>query len=89
MDVKIIVHIIAQSTHRSYDILYILASIGKCLQHFNNRITHIHRKGNQAVDFSSNQGHSHRGLKVLHHAEGELNSILKLDKINLPYVKFK
>ncbi|EOY17470.1 Uncharacterized protein TCM_036655 [Theobroma cacao] len=70
------------------DTRYLLASIRKCLSCISFRISHIHREGNQAADHLSVQGYTHQNLHVFSQAKVELKGILRLDKLNLPYVRF-
>ncbi|EOY34747.1 Uncharacterized protein TCM_042327 [Theobroma cacao] len=88
MDALVVIQMIQQSKKGSHDIRYLLASIRKCLSFFSFRISHIFREGNQAADFLSNKGHTHQNLQVISEAQGKLHGMLKLDRLNLPYVKF-
>ncbi|EOY06959.1 Uncharacterized protein TCM_021521 [Theobroma cacao] len=89
MDALVAVQMVQQSQKGSHDIRYLLESIRLCLRSFSYRISHIYREGNQAADFLSNKGQTHQSLCVFSEAQGELIGILKLDKLNLPYVRFR
>ncbi|EOY32248.1 Uncharacterized protein TCM_039895 [Theobroma cacao] len=86
MDAKIVVQMIHEGHQGSYQTRYLLAFIRKCLSGFTFRFSHIHREGNQAADYLFNQGHMHHNLQVFAQAEGKLRGILRLGKLNLPYV---
>ncbi|EOY25453.1 Uncharacterized protein TCM_026875 [Theobroma cacao] len=66
-----------------------LLSIRRCLSGISFRISHIHRERNQASNHLSNLGHTHQNLQVFSQAEGQLKGILRLDKVSLPYVRFR
>lgn len=89
MDAKVIVNMIKDSSTGSHDIWYVLVSVCKYLHRVFYRISHLHREGNQATDFLSNRGYLHEGRRVFNQAEGQLEGMLKLDRINLPYVRSK
>ncbi|EOY02236.1 Uncharacterized protein TCM_011923 [Theobroma cacao] len=88
MDALVAIQMIQQSQKGSHDIRYLLASIRKYLNFFSFRISHIFREGNQAADFLSNKGHTHQSLHVFTEAQGKLYGMLKLDRLNLPYVRY-
>ncbi|EOY06960.1 Uncharacterized protein TCM_021522 [Theobroma cacao] len=89
MDAKVAVQMINEGHQGSSRTRYLLASIHRCLSGISFRISHIFREGNQAADHLSNQGYTHQNLQVISQAEGQLRGILRLDKINLAYVRFK
>ncbi|EOY08794.1 Uncharacterized protein TCM_023960 [Theobroma cacao] len=89
MDAKAIVQMLHKGHKGSSRTRYLLSSIHQCLSGISYRISHIHRQGNQAVDYLSNKGHTHQNLQVFSEAEGELKGMIRLDKSNLPYVHFK
>ncbi|EOY25451.1 Uncharacterized protein TCM_016759 [Theobroma cacao] len=89
MDALAVIQLIQHSQKGSHDIRYLLESIRKCLSCISYRISHIFREGNQAADYLANEGHSHQNLCVITEAQGELHGMLKLDRLNLPYVRFK
>ncbi|EOY17513.1 Uncharacterized protein TCM_036737 [Theobroma cacao] len=89
MDAKVAVQMIKEGHQGSSRTRYLLASIHRCLSGISFRISHIFREGNQAADHLSNQGHTHQNLQVISQAEGQLRGILRLEKINLAYVRFK
>ncbi|WRX16205.1 Reverse transcriptase domain - like 10 [Theobroma cacao] len=89
MDALAVIQLIQYSQKGSHDIRYLLESIRKCLSCISYRISHIFREGNQAADYLANEGHSHQNLCVITEAQGELHGMLKLDRLNLPYVRFK
>ncbi|EOY17515.1 Uncharacterized protein TCM_042331 [Theobroma cacao] len=88
MDALAVIQLIPHSQKGSHDIRYLLESIRKCLNNISYRILHIFREGNQTVDFLSNRGHNHQNLRVFTEAQGKLHGMLKLDRLNLPYVRF-
>ncbi|EOY06956.1 Uncharacterized protein TCM_021518 [Theobroma cacao] len=89
IDAKAIVQMLHEG-HKGYSrTQYLLSFICQCLSGISYRISHIHRESNQAADYLSNQGHTHQSLQVFSKAEGELRGMIRLDKSNLPYVRFK
>ncbi|WRX24224.1 Ribonuclease H domain - like 10 [Theobroma cacao] len=89
MDALVAIQLIQLSKKGSHDIRYLLESIRMCLRSFSYRILHIFREGNQAVDFLSNEGHNHQNLCLFTEAQDQLQGMLKLDRLNLPYVRFQ
>ncbi|EOY26529.1 Ribonuclease H-like protein [Theobroma cacao] len=86
MDALVVIQMIHQYQKGSHDIRYLLTSIRKGLSSISYRILHIFREGNQAAYFLSNQGYTHQNLCLITEAQGELHGMLKLDRLNLPYV---
>ncbi|EOX99990.1 Uncharacterized protein TCM_009188 [Theobroma cacao] len=89
MEAMIVIQMLKEGHIGSHDSRYLWASIRQQLKLFSFKISHIHRKGNQATNWLANHGHQHHGLQVLKEAQGKLRGILTLDKSNLPYVRLK
>ncbi|WRX22763.1 Ribonuclease H domain - like 10 [Theobroma cacao] len=64
MDAKAIVQMLHKGHKGSSRTRYLLSSIHQCLSGISYRISHIHRQGNQAVDYLSNKGHTHQNLQA-------------------------
>ncbi|EOX96783.1 Uncharacterized protein TCM_005954 [Theobroma cacao] len=89
MDALAAIQLIQPSKKGPYDIRYLLESIRMCLSSFSYRLSHTFREGNKAADYLSNEGHKHQNLCVFTEAQGQLHGMLKLDRLNLPYVRFR
>ncbi|WRX23679.1 Ribonuclease H domain - like 10 [Theobroma cacao] len=63
MDAKAIVQMLHEGHKGSSRTRYLLSSIRQCLSGISYRISHIHRQGNQVVDYLSNKGHTHQNLQ--------------------------
>ncbi|WRX29354.1 Ribonuclease H domain - like 10 [Theobroma cacao] len=63
MDAKVVVHMINEVHQGSSRTRYLLASIRRSLSGISFRISHIHREGNQAAYYLSNQWHMHQNLQ--------------------------
>ncbi|WRX28178.1 Reverse transcriptase domain - like 10 [Theobroma cacao] len=89
MDALVAIQLIQHFKKGPHDISYLLESIRMCLSSFSYRISHIFRERDQAADYLSNEGHNHQNLCVFTEVQGQLHRMLKLDRLNLPYVRFQ